>query len=257
MLVELKLIKRQDLVSILAGLMKKTRDQVQIKVEMSKDALDTFVFAVCSKKSATKMFKEVNDLNKFCTAVAKSDEKYNLPTGFSVLSEIQEATQYVLDSRVVAILNKYGEYLDYIHISDQWTQAQVEENTAQMTKPETKRMLIVSYFLPDKADMDDLRPLMQLVIYLVEKLKKFKLSREGKNKADKNRLRVEEEFLKTTHSQRQELAAQKREQKRQQEKERILQEEDPEKQRRWEKKEKKRQAKKAAPKMKQLSIKAL
>lgn len=40
MLVELKFIKRQDLVSVLAGLMKKTRDQVQIKVEMSKDALD-------------------------------------------------------------------------------------------------------------------------------------------------------------------------------------------------------------------------
>jgi hypothetical protein len=106
MLVELKLIKRHDLVSILAGFMKKTRDQVQIKVEMSKDALDTFVFALCSKKSATKMFKEASDLNKFCTAVAKSDEKYNLPTGFSVLSEIQEATQYVLDSRVITCHSK-------------------------------------------------------------------------------------------------------------------------------------------------------
>jgi hypothetical protein len=148
--------------------------------------------------------------------------------------------------------------VDFIHISDQWSQAQVEENgTTPLTKPETKKMLIVSYFLPEKVDMDDMRPLLQLVIYLVEKLKKFKLSREAKNKADKNRLRVEEEFLKTTHSQRQELAAQKREQKRQQEKEKILNESDPERQRKWEKKEKKRQAKKATPKMKQLSIKAL
>jgi len=41
------------------------------------------------------------------------------------------------------------------------------------------------------------------------------------------------------------------------EKEKILSEDDPEKQRRWEKKEQKRQLKKKAPKMKQLSIKAL
>jgi hypothetical protein len=139
MLVELKMIKRQDLVSILAGLMKKTRDQVQIRVELSKDSLDSFVFAVCSKKSATKMFKEVNDLNKFCTAVAKPDEKYHLPPGFSVLSEIQEATQFVLDSRVLAIINKYSEYFDYIHISDQWSRTQTEENTTQLTRPETKK----------------------------------------------------------------------------------------------------------------------
>jgi HD superfamily phosphohydrolase len=118
-------------------------------------------------------------------------------------------------------------------------------------------MLIVNYFLPDKVDMDDMRPLLQLVIYLVEKLKKFKLSREGKNKADKNRLRIEEEYQKNSHSARAELAAQKREEKRKQEKERIMNEEDPEKQRRWEKKEKKRQAKKQTPKLKQLSIKAL
>jgi hypothetical protein len=73
--------------------------------------------------------------------------------------------------------------VDFIHISDQWSQAQVEENgTTPLTKPETKKMLIVSYFLPEKVDMD-MRPLLQLVIYLVENLKKFKLSRESKNKS--------------------------------------------------------------------------
>lgn len=203
------------------------------------------------------MFKEQNDLNKFCTTVSKPDEKLNVPAGFSVLSEIQEATQFVLDSRVIAMLNKFGEFIDFIHISDQWSNTQVEEQQQQMKQPDTKRMIIVSYFLPDKVEMDEMKPLLQLVIYLIEKMKKLRLSKEAKNKADKNRLRVEEEFLKNTHVARAELAAQKREEKRKQEKEKIMNEDDPEKQRRWEKKEKKRAAKKQAPKMKQLSIKAL
>lgn len=63
MLVELKLIKRQDLLSLAMGILSsKVQDQVQIKVEISKDCMDTFVFALCSKKSATKMFKDLPDL---------------------------------------------------------------------------------------------------------------------------------------------------------------------------------------------------
>ena len=46
---------------------------------------------------------------------------------------------------------------------------------------------------------------------------------QAKNKADKNRSRVEEVFLKTTHAARAEAAAARREEKRRQEKERILQ----------------------------------
>ena len=53
-------------------------------------------------------------------------------------------------------------------------------------------------------------------------------------KADKNRQRVEETFLKASHAQRQEAAQQRREDKRRAEKERIMNEEDPDKQRKWE-----------------------
>lgn len=57
---------------------------------------------------------------------------------------------------------------------------------------------------------------------------------KGKQKADKNRARVEENFLKLTHVQRQEAAQSRREEKKRAEKERIMNEEDPEKQRRLE-----------------------
>lgn len=41
---------------------------------------------------------------------------------------------------------------------------------------------------------------------MLDKVHRYRLSREGKNKADKKRQSVEENFLKTTHLQRQEAA---------------------------------------------------
>lgn len=183
MLIELKLIKRQDLLSITMGLVKKVQDQVQIKVELSSGVMDTFVMAICSKKSVGKMFKELSDLKQYCINVTKPDEKYNLPNGFSILSEINEATAAVMDSRIIAVLNKYSQLIDSIHISDQFSGPVLQDQDTQQTaKPETKKMLIVTYVFTDKTDMEDLRQLMQLVIYLIEKLKRFKLSREVSKK---------------------------------------------------------------------------
>lgn len=183
MLIELKLIKRQDLLSITMGLVKKTQDQVQIKVELSPGVMDTYVMAIASKKSVGKLFKELSDLKQYCINVTKADEKYNLPSGFSVLSEIPEATAAVIDSRIIAVLTKFSQTFESIHISDQYTGPIIQEDTSQQTvKMDVKRMLIVTYNFSEKTDMEDLRQLMQLVIYLIEKLKRFKLSREVSQK---------------------------------------------------------------------------
>lgn len=129
--------------------------------------------------------------------------------------------------------------------------------------PEVKRVLLVGLNISVKGKLlnnetqDKMKSLLQFTFYLLDKLRRFKLSKEAKNKTDKNRSKVEENFLKTTHAARAEAAAQKREDKRQAEKERILLEEDPDKQRKWEEKEQKRLAKKRAPRMKQLKVKAL
>ncbi|CRK99942.1 CLUMA_CG013241, isoform A [Clunio marinus] len=255
MLVELKLIKRQDLLSLTIGLLSaKNQDQVVVKAEISKDSMDSFVFAVSTKKCATKLFKDMSDLKQYCVSVAKADEKYNLPTGYSVLSELAEASSAILDARLVAMLHKYNNVIESIHISDQYVGVQVEQEGPVMKQPETKKMLIVSFFISEKTDMEEFRPLLQLVIYLIDKLKRFKLSREGKMKAEKNRMRVEEEFLKSSHALRMEAAAQKKEEKRKQEKEKIMNEDNVEKQIKLERKMKRKDAKKAMPKMKSMSI---
>jgi len=257
MLVELKMIKRQDLVALVSGLIRPTQDQVHIKVEISRGVMDSFAFCVGTKKTVTKVFKEYADLNKFCSLVSKPEDRYNVPSGFAVLSEIPEATSAVLEARVITALNKYQKLIDYIHISDQFSGPVQQEDANNLKQPDTKCMLMAGFQLPTNGDMESVKPLLILIFYLMERLKIYRMSKEGKSKAEKNRLRVEEEFLKSTHVARAEAAAQRREDKRKQEKERVLAEDDPEKQRRWELKEQKRQAKKKAPKMKRLAVKSL
>jgi hypothetical protein len=73
-------------------------------------------------------------------------------------------------------------------------------------------------------------------------------------KADKNRQRVEEEYLKNTHQTRMEAAALKKEEKRKADKEKLMNEDNVEKQLRMEKKMKRKDAKKSMPKMKSMNI---
>lgn len=105
--------------------------------------------------------------------------------------------------------------------------------------------------------MEQIKPLLVMVFYCIEKVKRYRLSKEAKSKADKNRQRVEEAFLKSTHVARAEAAAARREERKRLEKEKVMAEDDPEKQRKWEAKEEKKQAKKRAPRMRQLKVKAL
>ncbi|KAB0352603.1 hypothetical protein FD754_017460, partial [Muntiacus muntjak] len=139
-----------------------------------------------------------------------------------------------------------------------------EGNGNPLQYSSTKQQLLFSFKLPGSGntypkDMEALLPLMNMVIYSIDKAKKFRLNREGKQKADKNRARVEENFLKLTHVQRQEAAQSRREEKRA-EKERIMNEEDPEKQRRLEEAALRREQKKLEKKqmkMKQIKVKAM
>ncbi|XP_071438695.1 PAT complex subunit CCDC47 [Hetaerina americana] len=267
MLVELKFLKRQDLVAVISQLLRpgsgsgSSVDQVLVRVEMNKEDMDSFVLCVAARKTALRLGKDMSDLSLFCPERRQAD-KYGGPSGMLVLSEMSEVASSLLDSRLLTVLNRYTDYIDYIHFSDQFSGPKPEDS-APTKLPETKKVLLFGFNIPPCKSrtvtevMEQMRPLMQLVFYCMEKVKRFRLSKEAKSKADKNRLRVEEAFLKTTHAARAEAAAARREERKRQEKERILQEEDPEKQRKWEEREARRQMKKRAPKMKQLKVKAL
>ena len=69
--------------------------------------------------------------------------------------------------------------------------------------------------------IEETKPLMQLVFYCLDKVKRYKLSREAKAKADKNRTRVAENHWKSIHAVKAEKAAEEREKRRREIKERI------------------------------------
>lgn len=95
-----------------------------------------------------------------------------------VLSELPEATSAVLDSRVLATLNKYGHLIDYIHISDQYNGPIQQDDPSSLKQPEVKRVLMAGFNLPAKDEIDEAIPLRVLVFYLLERLKRFRLSKE-------------------------------------------------------------------------------
>lgn len=256
MLLTLKLIKRQDLVHVLLGVVRPTPDTLLIRVELGKDDSDPFVLCVAQKKIATRLAKEMQDLSMFCPE-RRAGDKHGLPAALGVLSECAEATAAVLDARVTAALQLYHTHVNYIHVSDRYCGPKQMEETVATKPPETERVLLASFSLGPDGGSDEVRPLLLLIFYLLDKIKRLRLSKEALSKCEKRRVKAAEAWVRGCHAARQEQAALRREEKRKQEKERILAEDDPEKQRRWELKEQKRQQKRKAPKMKQLKVKAL
>lgn len=246
--------------------MRPVSDQVQIKVTMNDEDMDTYVFAVGTRKALVRLQKEMQDLSEFCSDKPKSGAKYGLPDSLAILSEMGEVTDGMMDTKMLHFLTHYADKIESIHFSDQFSGPKILQEEGQPLKlPDTKRTLLFTFNVPGSGntypkDMEALLPLMNMVIYSIDKAKKFRLNREGKQKADKNRARVEENFLKLTHVQRQEAAQSRREEKKRAEKERIMNEEDPEKQRRLEEAALRREQKKLEKKqmkMKQIKVKAM
>ncbi|KRZ14252.1 Coiled-coil domain-containing protein 47 [Trichinella zimbabwensis] len=259
--IHLKLIKRQDLLSLIFYIIRPKFDIIEIKIILNPEEMDPFVFALGTKRSAIKNAKEIMDLNLYCSE-KKNVEKLGLPSSYVLHSEIGEVTTGLLDSKMVSALCKYKDVVDYIHISDQFVGIKPIEMENMAKPPETAKVVMICLNIPGQLrateeDVCTLQPLMIFIFHVLEKVRRFRLTREGKQKADKNRQYVEESFLKTTHAQRQEAAQQRREERARERKERLMAEEDPERQRKLEKQELKRELKKKQPRVKQIKIKAM
>ena len=155
MLVQLKLIKRQDLISgVLMQFVKPQSDQIIISVEYpSADDIDNFVFCLTNKKLTQQLFADYQDIASYCT------EKKTLPTAnggsssfggdykyadllnasvaskYTMLNESIEVPNAILDMRVCAFLNKYPDMVEYLLISDQYVGYKVQVSEEQTATP--------------------------------------------------------------------------------------------------------------------------
>jgi len=261
MLVTLKLLKRQDLVSTIARMFKPVADQIIVKVILDESEMDTFIFFLANKKVCSKIHKEMHDLSSYCTE-RKNGEKYGVPKCFQLLVEPAEATNQVLDNKVIAALNKYENMIESMHFSDQFAGPRQQDGDQPTKAPEAQKVLNFTFNVPGRGtataqDVESMEPLMKMVFYCMEKVKRIRLSREAKLKTCKKRQAVEESYQKATHQQRQEAAQTRREEKKRIEKEKMMNDEDPDKQRKWEDRENRRDMKKKQAKAKMMKVKAM
>lgn len=160
-LFELRLLKRQDLVSVIINLFRPQTDQVHVKVFMNEGDMDSFVLCLASKKTAGKLAREMADLSVYCPEKKPVVEKYNLPANFVLLSEIGEAATTLLDTKVCTVVNKVPDVVESVHFSDQYSGPKQTEEAAPSKMPEVKKMLIFIFNLPFKNGKITLRPILK------------------------------------------------------------------------------------------------
>ncbi|KIH64872.1 hypothetical protein ANCDUO_04813 [Ancylostoma duodenale] len=252
MLIQIKTMKRQDLMSRIMGFFSPQKDRITFKVsytcseqeqkasdfqlELDPGELDSFVMVFGQKKAVVKQYKDMLDLSTY-TVEKKTTSQFGLPPrcnlglfSFALYTEQVEATYAIFEPGVSAILRKYEKAVEYVHISDQYSGPKPPEYVAfylfffifflhnllelnyrfrgetYTRLPEVVRLVQFSLNLDECRDKDAQAELLQLMFYIVDKVRKFRLSKEAKQKADKRRREVEEAFIKTTHQLRQEAA---------------------------------------------------
>lgn len=258
-IIELHFNKRQDLLNtVWNGLFKSSSDQIIVKIFLKDDSMDNFVFCLANKKTGFKTVKEYNDVLTFCTQ-RKSIEKYTfLNENFILLNEIGDVTSLVLDNQLVNLLAKSPDLINFIHVSDQFSGPKPGEQDGPQTKaPPTKKVLTLSFNCPKNVstayDMEEMKEFVSMSLNLAERVKRYKLKKDMKQKAIANRKKVEEYYEKLQSAEKREAAQLKKEEKRRQEKEKIIDANDELRLRKWEDREyKKEMKKKLKPKIKQV-----
>ncbi|CAO4371137.1 unnamed protein product [Caenorhabditis nigoni] len=254
---QMKTIKRQDLVSRVLDIYDPSSDKMTIKVSLEGgNDVDPLIFAVGEKKIAAKNFREMFDLNSYVSEKKQVAQQLNLPATWQLYADQNEVVYSILEPGVVSLLRKHEEAIEFIHISDQYTGPKPAEGESYTRLPEPQRYMFMSLNLAKLGqDEESAAEILNLVFYLIDRVKKMKLSKDAKQKAERKRKEFEEAFLKQTHAFRQEAAQARKEEKTRERKQKLMDEHDPERQRRLEAKELKKEAKAKQPKMKQMKVK--
>lgn len=255
LLVEINLLKRQDLFSMALNLIKTSRDSLTLRFALGQEGYENFVFCVAHRTQASKLVRDMVDISTFCPKRKPMSQYGHDVEKLVVMSELSDVSSFVFDQKTVGFLKKYERTLNYIHITDHFSTDRSEEYSAMQKLAHPKRIATFSFAFPRNAEERTDYILFSLGI--LDRLRRFKLARDSKQKSEKNRLKITDFLEKAAFNLRHEAAQAKKEELRRLEKERIYNEDDPEKQRRWEKKEAKREQKRSKTRVKQLRVKSM
>lgn len=255
LLIEINLLKRQDLFSMALNLLKATKDNITFRFALSAEGYENFVFCIAHKTQAARLVRDMVDINTFCPKRKPlSQYGYDIDKLY-VMSELSDVVSYVLDQKTVDFLKRYEKAINHIHITDHFSNDRSDDISPMKKLAHSKRIASFSFNFP--TNDEERQDFIMFSLSLIDRLRRFKLARDSKQKSEKNRQKITDYLQKAALAMRQEAAAAKKDELRRLEKERIYNEDDPEKQRRWEKKEAKRDLKKSKLRVKQLRVKSM
>lgn len=203
------------------------------------EAGEGMIVNICKRQEQRSHIEASWDIMEFCKVRHANSISSQLPDGFVLLADTQEAAERLLESAgLQKHLSQLAPYLKCIYTSDLCTNtnpaltatigAVFGSCAAAVNKP--KRVLRMSYYLPENNDAFDNRLPIVVACKLVDALASIRLSDSSRESVRKLRLAYEKEQQKHRRKEQQE-AAEKRRIDKKKEQERAL-ESLPEEQRR-------------------------
>lgn len=175
LLVQMQLMRRQDLVTTLMRLFTRTSgDRLVYKVILDAPGLansatsastdasaanaaaastgaaegavsdSAFVFAMVKRAQCAQYQKSMCDLGHYCAGERRGGERYGLPESFQVMCEIGEVPAALFDREICKQLAKFEDCIESIHISDQYLPSrQAEENYVSAGKTPLVQSVVI------------------------------------------------------------------------------------------------------------------
>ena len=125
---------------VISNFMKPAHDQIHVRVDMSPEDMDSFIFCIASKKSSLRLSKEMADLATYCPERRPAD-KFDLPSNYFVMSEVAEVASAMLDAKIVSMFRKFPDVIDTIHFSDQFTGPKPTDDQQPLELPQGKQVV--------------------------------------------------------------------------------------------------------------------
>lgn len=187
--VNLRLNRRYDLVSLIYGFFSPSSDLVDIQVALDESQMDSFVFALTYSLEGREMIKDLRDIKE----LTKNNKVEGLNNQFIVNSEFRDATSSILRDTVKSTLNKFKDYVRLIYITDQSIQSTRYKKVARFV-----------YVLPSQDKISELMTLFKMTLYIIDRIKDFKLNPSQKKKASERRFNLTKEERKQALEEKQE-----------------------------------------------------
>ncbi|GAX84301.1 hypothetical protein CEUSTIGMA_g11723.t1 [Chlamydomonas eustigma] len=190
LLAELKLLPRQDFISMVWNLLSPTEDLVQIEVYMTDEAMPPIVLAIATPKYARVLQRDSRDVQRYTKKISISKDIF--PSWHNdklwVLGEHSSVVQDLFsDTKIQLLLSFSGpyaagmKYFRSLHF------------TSENPEGSHKRVLRFQFKLPPPAEMDAISKLLDCVPLFIDVVGTYKLPADLKRRVLESRAKQEED----------------------------------------------------------------